>query len=338
MTEMDNKINEALIRHFVTKHKTPFGVPENQEDFEYMLDKFEKSHGTRTKWNNVLDDVAVMYGNNPNKYIDDYGVIRSNIIKAISENKHYKEFVKRAKDNDVWPYDYYRPKQVTARGIYNQECIGKHYLTLDLVAANFQAMKYANPEIFDGATDFDEYVSRFADVESITGNKQFRQEIFGRLDNTAITKVERFLIAEVWRYIDKYKLGNVVCVLPDEIIVELSTENCQFIQDQEIPMAEAIAYDILRECGIEVKVQIVTVHGYKLVADGKRVVTTFWSRQDLSTHGRKTKIKGLPQKFGPIVHSLLASQEPTEADRKFNSDECRCKFTSTFTLQKITKD
>ena len=140
-----------LATRFGSDYKIPIAVYDNVESFEYELNLYEKDYGALTKWNELVKNVERYYNGDNEAFLLEYYNVRDKIITTTLDSDIYKQFI-TYKDPTVMIVDdavlKYREKEHPtpkySNGIYNQESIGKHLVSIDLRNANFQALKYIN--------------------------------------------------------------------------------------------------------------------------------------------------------------------------------------------------
>lgn len=132
------------------------------------------------------------------------------------------------------------PKGQVYKGIND----GKKFLSIDLVKANYQALKYYTRNILDlpaneddlilGTNSFDEFIRKFTEEEYFMKAKKFRQVIFGNMNPKRQQTIQKYIINEILAYLFTNNLipkENLKDYTSDEIVFEITNIDIQDILD-----------------------------------------------------------------------------------------------------------
>ena len=174
-------------------------------DFK-LLELYEDEYDSETWWNALWTMIDDAYDGSASKFLKDYYDVRDKIITDTMENPAYKAFTQM----DMKQYAFERPK-VSKNNVYNGENIGKKFLSVDLSKANFQALRYVNPDIVLGAETYKDFISKFTNLDYVAMSKYSRQVIFGKLNVDRQITVEKYLINKIYyRLIRSYSIIYIV--------------------------------------------------------------------------------------------------------------------------------
>lgn len=227
-------------KHILKRWSNDFGLPIKvfkEPYFSYFLDLYDEVFKSKSKLK-VLDDALEKF-ENEDKFLAYNNTVIDNIVAHISNKEEYKEFINMNMDKysigGAYPY----PKS----DIYKKQNTGKFFVSIDLVKANFQTLKYINPSIVDDSESYDEFILNFSDLDYIKDSKYIRQVIFGKLNPKRQLKVARFLIERIIEYIITMGLtecNQVAMASHDEFIFEIEESEVQKFIDLECKLKKGI--------------------------------------------------------------------------------------------------
>jgi len=151
-------------------------------------------------------------------YFEYYNSVKDAVINHIRDNEAYKRF-----NEDKFPgvQERIRITGVGNRNLYIDENDSHSFISIDMKKANFSALRYYSPEIFDNKESWEEYISMFTNSEHIKNSKYIRQVILGACNPGRQVTYEKFLMSKICHClkdvfeskINFYSLSN------DEIII-----------------------------------------------------------------------------------------------------------------------
>ena len=217
---MDKKTilgSNHLKKRFCTECRIPVGVYDNPY-FSSRIDTFEPFYDSKKKFARFCNSLKPY--KSEQEYGEDYNRIKEAMIQVIRENPAYGEFVANIPNLNVT----YPKKE-----LYSPDNAPGWYISIDMSAANFNAVRHFNPDIFGGAETWQDFARRFTDNEHIIESKYIRQVIMGACNPKAQTRYETYLMATLLDHIVK-NLPNVVVFSlgTDEIILEIPASGCGF--------------------------------------------------------------------------------------------------------------
>ena len=248
------------------------------------------------------------------------------IITKTYESAAYQEF----NNMDMQQFAVKDRPQVSKNNVYNNENDGKMFLSIDLRRANFQALKYVNRKIFNGAQTYEDYVGQFTDLDYLKTSKYTRQVIFGQLNPARHTTVEQYLINKV------YKAVLELDYLPFNTstgLVSMSNDELVFRIDQLYDpknYSECIVQDIKTKTGLTVHVDAYELHGYSLVSESECTHKEFFVKKDLET-GRE-EFTCMPLQFHMMGWRLFRKQPLHPEDKLFIYENGICRFCEDYKL------
>ncbi len=315
-----------LAKRFVSDFDFPVSMVNDYRMFHYQLELYEPELKTLTRWKELQQMIKERFGSDTDAFVEYYNKVRNDIIMKTYESTAYQEF----NNMDMSRFAVKDRPQVSKNNVYNCENDGKMFLSVDLRRANFQALKYVNRRIFNGAQTYEEYVGQFTDLDYLKTSKYTRQVIFGQLNPSRHTTVEQYLINQV------YKTMLTLDYLPFNAstgLVSMSNDELVFIIDRLYdPKAysECIVQDIKTKTGLDVHVDAYELHGYSLVSDSNCTHKEFFVKKDIET-GREEFIC-MPLQFHMMGWKLYHKQQICPEDKLFIYENGICRFCEDFRL------
>ena len=263
-----------LLRHrFVQDSGVPIQVLHSPY-FSSRLELFEKEYGALSKYKEYFSYVTEHYGENIQKFLEDYHSLRDRIINEVTNNKAYKDFLEDKTITEE--IKSYKPVIGEAK-LYTQEQVkegNNMFLSLDMKKANFQTLKYINPAIVYDCDTYDDFIRRFTDIEIAIKSKRTREIIFGKLNPNRTMKYEKIIMSIIEKWLiantNIYSYFDLFSINSDEIIYKLKP---QYNFDAVIKsVSEKLNEDIIKlNIGIDVRIEFFKLicHNFKTHASDK---------------------------------------------------------------------
>lgn len=321
------QLMDLLNKRFVDDNKLPIDVFFDEDIFRYFLLLYEEQSHSFTKYNQLIKIIEERFNGNPQLFLNEYYDVRERMITDILNNDEYKKF----NDSNYRLNEYDLPteaKNYCTKSIYNMENDGKIFLSIDLSKANFSALKYHNSNILgcDKNTSYDEWVSKYTDLEYIKDSKYTRQVVFGKLNPSRQIKVEKYMIYKVLEYFkemfDNESINfKIVSLVTDEVVFEC-TESYKSIKNMWDKIKETC--EEFSNNGIPVKPTLckIAAHVFESYNGGK---LNIFEKVDLINKG-KTDLKSVPSYFYAQVYKLLNGMDLNEKDLLFWHNDQPAKF------------
>lgn len=211
-------------RDFCKDYKMPIPVVEDPY-FEYYLDLYEEHLGARTKYEKMSAGVnRVGY--------QDYRISLHNLKDAmLKQVKNTPEYV-AFNDMDI---EYFRidkrPYKQDNVTFYSIDHCDRKWISVDLVTANFHALRYVDPAIVGGHDTYEEFVNTFEGSEFVVDAKPLRQMIFGNLNPKRQQVVQKYMLHQLMLDFSE-AFPDVVFhgTTADEFLVEYSVERLAWLE------------------------------------------------------------------------------------------------------------
>lgn len=291
-------LNLEVKKRFVSDMKLSFPVLEDPY-FDYYVDLYNEHHKSKEKLDLLIKEIEKI--GSQDEFLKTYYEVRDTILTAL-KNEAYNDFISM----DMNKYGV--KNQSFPRGdVFKKSNVGKIFVSIDLVKANFQALKFINKDLVLGANTYNELVSKFTDMDYIKESKYIRQVIFGNLNPKRTITVERYLIEQVLNLLFDRKsieANDVRMVSTDEIVYEVN-DKC------DIDAITNLMTVIKETLNIDVDIEI-----YKLKQIGN--IHSFFLKEFLNKDGYE--IMCVPQDLRPQVLKYLKGEVINDFDRTFKNE------------------
>lgn len=287
--------NKKLAERFVKD----FNIPAPIVDDIHYLNYFIELYNCKDKWEKVVNEVDSKFNGDAEAFIEEYYKVKKNVIDTMHNKPEYQDFVEAK-------MDFKHSNKVSAKhkSIYNADSLGRVFLSIDVAEGNFQSMKHFNPALVDNCKNYDEWITRFTDLEYFRNNKYTRQRIFGELNPKRQRSIETEMIYRV--YEDYFKGIQPEVFNGDEMIFEYNGLDYSNFENE-----------LYERYGIHFHVELFGISIFDFVsALTKEKIFTFYIK-DYIEPDKPRRIVEVPLRFRAMVEKLLNGQEVTMTDKIF---------------------
>ena len=323
--------NRELAKRFISDYKLQIPLI-NEKYFFYHLALYQEDYNSLEYYFELLDMIGKKYGGNCNKFLEDYYNVRDKIITTIVESKAFQKF--NTMDMNVFTIKD-RPN-ITSNNIYNNENIGKFFISIDLKKANFQTLRNIDKDIVFGADTYEEFIGKFTDLDYIKESKYARQLIFGKCNPKRHITAEKYFIIQIYKKVIEqfpYLSDKCVSLSNDEMIFKVD-----FLRYNDKLTCFSLKKDIqtiAKEIGFDVHVEFFHLKGYNLVfKESRSIRKTFFMKDYFCTDG-KFKMIGVPLQYHSIAYKLYKGKELSEIDYHFDYEGMDARFCEEFDIEEI---
>lgn len=311
---VEYRYNREIAKRFVSEEKLPIPILDG-DMFKYHLDLYEDKFQSMTKYLELLDMIDSKFNGNDSDFLDYFYNVRENFIMNVKNSDVYNHF-------NTFSLNDFGVRQVNTRfrELYNEENVGKGFISVDLRKANFQALKYFDRYNELGNT-YEDLVGMYTDLDYIKSSKYFRQVVFGQLNPSRQQTIEKYLTMKV---LDDLKL--CYWVKDEDIVTIKSDEIVLFDNIDRLPISD----DIKCNTGVDVKVERFKLDGYNFFSNKEnRKRFTFYYKDTSDS------LMGIPLQYHAIAFKLFYGMDLIENDYHFNYENIDCRFCDTFSIEKI---
>ena len=203
--------NITLRKHYC-KHFAPQIKIYDSPYFESRLELFGVTNDYREFINYVTNNYKTI-----EDYLNHYNQVQEEAIKFIKSKATYDKFI----HDDM---NYYSVKNdITSNSIYKDCNNGRRFISIDMISANFSALKYYEPAIFPRCNKYSDFIKQFTDNPYFIKSKRLRQIIFGNCNPKRQMTFEKYImnifLEKISQFID---ISNVVSLSNDEIVIDVT--------------------------------------------------------------------------------------------------------------------
>lgn len=273
-----------------------------------------------------ISDCLTLDGNKISYYVRHYTAgyrnmlykTKSNILKSIEQNAEYKRFIQM----DMSRFDVNTSKYCT-KNFYKEDNIDKLFLSIDLRSANFQALRYVNPEIVNNKDTYVEFISEFTSDEYFKQSKKMRSAMLGELNAKRITKVESYLTYQIIGLFE-FKDEDIVYFNKDEVIVGIDEQTAQKLSTKLRTMEQIVKAKL----DLDVKVELFKLHSFRCKG--------MYMKEQIGAN-RLYDLVCIPKMYYPQVFKFVESLNVSPEDLVFEHDGELAKFIAPLNLSGETK-
>lgn len=288
-------------RRFVKDYNLPINIVDSPY-FEYYMETY--NWFPKKEYEELISDIETRFNGNIDLWLAEYAEIRDEIITTLENLDAYKEF--NAANMNQWKL----PEEVRSlpdMNIYNQSSVGKTFISIDLKKANFQALKFINPDIVLEADTYEDFIDKFVgyDSEYFRTSKYTRQVIFGKLNPKRTIVVEKFIMSKVWDVLRSDKVGflneydaKLIAFKSDELIFEVGAFDPTVGSG---PLFFYLKQAIKDKVGVDVHIDLFKV-GRIVCRNVNDIVVDCYVRTNLLTG--EEKLKSASQIFYPQLYKF----------------------------------
>ena len=222
--ELTRKHVDLFIRY------TKLPIPVNdQKHFEYYIDLFDEYYDSKRQYK-IFKDCYTKY-NDIESYKTTIREKTDKIIKMFKPEGEKYNLLREYMDMDIEKV-YGKVKnnilleKSTKKGVYIEENSNsdKLFMSIDLKSANFLTVVKHNKDIFDGFSNWYDFMISQGCDEFVASSKHFREVFFGEIKVCKKARgIYKYYLDDVYEFIKEkynYKDDEIVCVSEDEIVLQ----------------------------------------------------------------------------------------------------------------------
>lgn len=287
---------DRLGKVFLEAYDLPFKYIDYNH-FKYCLNLYFCDNRW-TEWLDIVDLINKRYDGNPDAFLDkEYYGVKERVIEELRNSKDLTWFSQECDMKDFTLPE--TDKNAPSSDIYNQNNIGKTFLSIQMVQANFQTLKAICSSIVNNAGSYEDFIKQHTDIDFIINSKQLRQDIFGQFNPKRQVIAERWYMNEIRKTFESISNTDglkLASLHPDELIYEVTGPT----KDEYLYVADKIK----EETGFDVKCDVFLLGGYDVCdMDSGEKKFTFFTKKDIKT-GEK-KLECIPIPYYKIAYKLF---------------------------------
>jgi len=216
---MINVLNSnTLKKRFVKDSDIPISVFK-EPYFTNRVNLLDELFDSKLKWNEFVQEVYIF--EDEQQYFEHYNKIKDAVIDHIKAKSEYQSF-------SNYDFNNYKVDNhgIGDHGVFKPINNSKRLLSFDLKKANFQAFKTFSPNIMDNCNSYEEFISKFTNLDHIINSKYIRQVIFGACNPKRQVTIEKYLMSGILDIIiESVGAKNVLSYMHDEIVIDITSIN-----------------------------------------------------------------------------------------------------------------
>ena len=303
---------ERINQRFAKDFNLPINIFQ-EEFFNYYIRLYD--FWPDQEWTALNEEINKEYNGNMELWLEHYAQVRDTIIRTLEASKEYQEF----NNCDMSQFALSAAvKNYPDRNIYNQECEGGIFLSIDLRKANFQALKYVG--VISEKT-YEDFIDKYDKSFYFKKSKYTRQVIFGKLNPKRTITVEHYMMSQIF-WLPKvmkainYVGGKVIAFKSDEIVWQLDRQ----LKTRALKTIENV---IKGELKFEVKAECFTIRDLRIVNPRGNKVSA-WVKQDLNTGNGV--LKSASTTYYPQIYKLWKGLDISKTDLYFYHEDQMATF------------
>lgn len=287
------RLEIEIRRKFTKDTNLPIQVLESPY-FEYFLNLYEPTLGSKTSWVNFQKEITESFEGKPGKWMEYVKRLQEQLISDILESPGYKRFNEDKELNKLLSET---PGEIRGN-IYSGDKRGKRFLSIDLKKANFQALRWYDPEIVLGENTWEDFLSHYTTSPSFISSKNLRQIVYGKTNPSRLIRVEKYLT---------WKITELVSpLLPSEfsLISRMTDEAIWEIKGDYNPtgeMEEELKDIIKRDLGVDTKVEVFKIDMIQRFTHSGESILGF-IKDFAWPEGKTSELKGAPKMYYPQIY------------------------------------
>lgn len=211
------RMTQELRKRYVKDYKVPINIFSDPY-FLDRIDLFDPYYHTKSSYSQFVNDLKDF--ENEQDYFEMYNKIKDQAINDIKSSESYQYF--NNEDMNRYAVDVH----MTSKDVFKESNIGKRFLSIDMIKANFSALYLYNPEMFLYCNTWEEYISHYTSLRHIIDSKYVRQVILGNCNPKRQVTYEKYLMKQIFDIATRILSSKCVCVSfsNDEIVFDVTND------------------------------------------------------------------------------------------------------------------
>lgn len=309
----------SLRKKFIRGYNLPIHIFRDPY-FGYLLELYEKDFGSLTKYNNFIDSLNQF--SSPEYFFNDYDRVFNDMLEYINnysvdvyDNLRYFDFESNVKG---------LPELTMKKNnVYSEDHHNQCFISVDIKQACYASLRYLN--IVPDKT-YEEFISRFTDIQFFKDSKQLRQMLFGHLNPKKQQQIQKMFIRMMLHLLcnDPYFINNFMNGKEIEAMCSGSDELLIYVDEDIANSLDLYIKDYLTDKFYDLFPFDVEIDVIKMIKINKEC----WIRHSFSN--RKNELKAVPSYLYPQYYkSYVKNDRITDYDLYFVCDGRLSKFVET---------
>lgn len=240
---------------------------------------------------------------------NDYGSAKAHAIQsAIQEVKTipgFDEFNRKAFDGKL------KKTQGRKNTLYEKAHIGRSFISVDMVNACFQAIKFAKPKLVFDCDNYLEFISRYTEHDVLRKSKTIAHLIFSGLNSNLQQEIQFHIMCTILENLDKEGVK-------DDMVAQFTSDELVIYNDSGVyERVKSALFNTCKDLGLEMN-KVFRTDQFVLKGFSAEVVGSCFVKFDLDN--RAIAMKGIESKFMPEAVCFVQGRTPDRKDRMMDFD------------------
>ena len=308
-------------KNFYYRFVKDFKLPIQVLSEPYFLDRlilFNDKFKSYEKYVNTISFIEKRFGGDSSKFLEEYYKVRNDIIESILANEAYKKF--NTSLEEISKYSI-KDRKFPKKDIYTEDTVKKNLLSIDLSKANFQAYNFHDRNILFNSDSYEDFLSKYTDMDYFKESKYTRQVIFGKLNVSRNITIQRYMMSLIYDLIKSEIIKDstdLISLTNDELVFEIKDNS--FITEENISSIVNLVKDKLN---FIVKANFISLDTVKFKRQNVSTLTIYVKKNLL------TNIEDfccVPMAYAAQIYRKLLYNRVTENDLVFDYEGNLSKF------------
>ena len=300
--------SKKVLNRFCKDFKLPITIF-TEPIFSYQKELYSDYYDLPKKFTLLENEISKC--GSQEKFLDNIFKIRDDIITQTKALPEYQEYL----DMDMNKFAV--QSSVPNKDIFKESNVGKIFLSIDLVKANYQAMRYVNPKLVFDTNRYWDYISKFTDSEYFKESKYLREVIFGNMNPRRQVTIEKFITKQILDSLSTSLMHELntklISFSNDELVYEVVNSWNGFVDEFWL----LYLGEFMKKCEFDIRVEI-----FKLLQVGNK---PYYVKEFL-VGDKEYEFKCVPKEYFPQVFKKYNNIELDDKDLYFIHNGELCKF------------
>lgn len=210
-----NEVTPKLKKQFCKTFDLPIKIYQ-EPYFTDRVELFDPFFDTLIKYKLFLSELP----ENETLYLSEYNALQQHIIHDIKTNPAFQGF-----NQDDMNKFAVKNKNLPTKPIYKETNHGHTFISIDMQKANFTALRYYDPEIFNEKSTWEDFIRQYTDKLHWIKSKHLRQVIMGNTNPPRQITYEKHLMDHVLTGLlegDYATIDRIASFSNDEIVIDIT--------------------------------------------------------------------------------------------------------------------
>lgn len=240
---------------------------------------------------------------------NDYGSAKAHAIQSairdVKATPGFDEFNRKAFDGKL------KKTQGRKNTLYEKVHIGRSFISVDMVNACFQAIKFAKPKLVFDCDNYLEFISRYTEHDVLRKSKTIAHLVFSGLNSNLQQEIQFHIMCTILENLDKEGVR-------DDMIAQFTSDELVIHKDSGVySKVKNALLNTCKDLGLEMD-KVFRTDVFVLKGFSAEVVGSCFVKCDLDD--KAIAMKGIESKFMPEAVCFVQGRTPDRKDRMMDFD------------------